>query len=499
MPPFTVFKTTDGATPRNTPDSGSEKDLRSRQIDELIRISEDARREVYGPNWDEDTLNFYNLRDRTRKTPTFRPQIRAPQLQVLLLSDATDLTDASIRVHINHKKDGRDEQREKAFQEHWKQERYNFYLLQSQIYAQSGGTAFLVGGYDPLARQGEGNVWLRARKQQGIYVDPVSPWPEDWTWMVIEDQMYLDEIKQRYPDHAKAINPKTAKAEALAGPPAGGIEMPPGPMSVTVRGLPGGQQYNADGLIRRRILYAKDSTLRAPTDAEKTEFAKRSMPIPEFLPKYPMGRMIVDCEGTILVDGDSWVPLDLMWPAVPVWALPPYDTVWAPAPSKITKSLQDASERLMTQTFENAYRTNNAVVVINASSGVTADSIGGLPGEIVVVDPNSPQNAIEFKYPPQMPAQMVQLPMQYLQLQKELQGFTQSRQGNPGAGNISADLFESSVSQSQSITRLKSRLFAYSVQKVAELTFYTMCKFMTNPRTFYTNRKIKKAVREATI
>jgi hypothetical protein len=499
MPPFTVFRTAQGATPQNSGDSGSEKDLRSRQMDELCRISEDSRREVYGPNWDDETLQFYNLRDRTRKTPTFRPQIRAPQLQILLLSDATDLTDASIRVHINHKENGRDEQREKAFQEHWKQEKFNFYLLQSQIYAQFSGSSFLQVGYDPLSRQGEGNVWLRARKQQGIYVDPISPWPDDWTWCIIEDQMYLDEIKLRLPDHAAQINPKTAKAEALAGPPAGGIEMPPGPMSVTVRGLPGGQQYNADGLLKVRTLYCKDSTLRDLTDAEKTEFAKRSMPIPKFLPKYPNGRMIVDAEGTILVDGDSWVPLQLMWPIVPVWALPPYDTVWAPAPSKITKSLQDASERLMTQTFENAYRTNNAVVVINAASGITADSIGGLPGELIVVDPNAPQNSIEFKYPPQMPAQMVQLPMQYLQLQKELQGFTQSRQGNPGAGNISADLFESSVSQSQSITRLKSRLFAYSVQRVAELAFATMCVFQTNKRSFYSNRKIKKAVREATV
>ena len=499
MPPFTVFRTAQGATPQDSGDSGSEKDLRSRQLDELCRISEDARREVYGPNHDDDTLNFYNLRDRTRKTPTFRPAIRAPQLQVLLLSDATDLTDASIRVHINHKTSGRDEQREKAFQEHWKQEKFNFYLLQSQIYAQFGGSSFLQVGYDPLARQGEGNVWLRARKQQGIYVDPISPWPEDWTWCIIEDQMYLDEIRMRFPDHADSVNPKTAKSEALAGPPAGGIEMPPGPMSVTVRGLPGGQQYNADGLLKVRTLFAKDSTLRDLTDSEKTEFAKRSMPIPKKLPKYPNGRMIVDAEGTILVDGDSWVPLQLMWPIVPVWALPPYDTVWAPAPSKITKSLQDASERLMTQTFENAYRTNNAVVVINAASGITADSIGGLPGELIVVDPNAPQNSIEFKYPPQMPAQMVQLPMQYLQLQKELQGFSQSRQGNPGAGNVSADLFESSVSQSQSITRLKSRLFAYSVQRVAELSFATMCTFMTNKRTFYSNRRIKKAVREATV
>lgn len=496
MPPFTVFKTSGGASPSSAPETSSPKDLRSRQIDELLRISEDARREVYGPNWDDDTLNFYNLRDRTRKTPTFRPAIRAPQLQVLLLSDATDLTDATIRVHINHKKTGQDQQREKAFQEHWKQENFNFHLLQAQIYAQFSGTSFIEGGYDPLAKRGQGCAWLRGRHQQGVYIDPISPWPEDWSWLVIEDPMYLDEIKRRYPDHADEIRPRTARSEALAGPPAGGIEMPPGPMSTTVRGLPGGEQYNTDGLLRVRRLFAKDSTLREPTDAERIEFKKRNMPVPKQLPKYPNGRLIVDAEGTILVDGESWCPLYEMWPLIPVWAIPPWDTVWCPAPSKFTKALQDAAERLMTQSFENAWRTNNAMVIVNAASGLTAETVGGLPGEIVVVDANSPQNSVEFKYPPQMPAQMVQLPMQYMALQKELQGFSAARQGNPGAGNVSADLFESAVSQSQ-MTKLKARLFAFSVQKSAELTFFIMSKFYTDKRTFFNNRNVRRPIREA--
>lgn len=489
MPVQTVFRTAQGATPKNTPDSGSEKDLRSRQIDELVRISEDARKDVYGVDHDETVKNFYNLNSRNRKMPSFRPEIRAPQLQVLLLSDAADLTDTSVRVFINHKKSGRDVQREKAFQEHWRQENFNYHLLMAQVYSEFSGTSFLQVGYDPAARRGEGSVWLRGRMQQGIYVDPISPWPEDWSFVVIEDPIYLDEAKRLYGEQANLIRPRTARAEALAGPPAGGIEMPPGPMSVTVRGLPGGEQYTSDGLLRRRTLYARDSTLREPTDAEKEEFKKHTLPVPKYLKKYPNGRMIVDCEGTIVVDGDSWVPLDLMFPIVPVWATPPWDSVWCPAPMKYTKSLQDNAEKLMTQTYENAYRLNNGVVIINQATGLTADSVGGLPGELLVIAANSPSNAIEIKYPPPMPQQMTQLPITYLQLQRELQGFSQARQGNPGQGNISQDLFESAVSQSQSITKLRARLFSYSVQKAAELAFYTMAKFYTNSRVFYSNQK----------
>jgi hypothetical protein len=151
---------------------------------------------------------------------------------------------------------------------------------------------------------------------------------------------------------------------------------------------------------------------------------------------------------------------------------------------KISRLLQDAAERLMTQTYENAYRQNNGTLLLPEESGLTADSVGGLPGEILVLAPNS-QREPKIIYPPQMPAQMIQLPMQYLQLQRELQGFSQSRQGNPGAGNISTDLFESSVSQSQSITRLKARLFSYSVEKAVQLMFYCMVRFYTQERIFW--------------
>lgn len=481
---YTVFRTTEGASPRNTPDSGNEKDIRSRQIDELVRLSEEARKEVYGTGSDVDVRDFYNLRSRTRKAPTYKPHIAAPQLQTLLLSDAADLTDGSIRVFVTHKRNGRDLEREKAFQAHWKQEKWSLQLLQAQVYAQFSGTSWLHGYYDPLANDGEGNACLRAREQRSIYVDPISPWPEDWSFQILEDHLYLDEIRRRWPDQAASIKPRTAKAESLAGPPAGGIEMPPGPMSTTVRGLPGGEQYSTDGILRVRHLFARDSTIIEPTDTQKKAFIDRGLPIPRYLPKYPFGRMIIDCEGTVLVDGDAWLPLDKLWPAIPVWSLPPWDTAWCPSPVRLTRLLQDAAERLMTQTYENAYRQNNGTMLIPEESGLTADSVGGLPGEVLLLAPNSTREP-KIIYPPQMPAQMIQLPMQYLQLQRELQGFSQSRQGNPGAGNVSTDLFESSVSQSQSITRLKARLFSYSVERATQLMFYLMTRFYTRERVFW--------------
>lgn len=476
---YTQFYNREEGKPKT---EGPEKDIRSRQIDELVRQSTDARKEVYGPGFEEDTKNFYNLFDRTRRMPSYRPSIKAPQLQLLLLAEAADATDTNIRVYI-HKEDQRDKEREKAFQQHWRQEFFNLQMLLGQIYAQFGGTSWLQVGNDPLARRGRGNVWLRARMGSTVHVDPVSPWPEDWTWMVIEDPVSLDDLR-KYHDHTESIKRKGADAATLAGGPAGALEMPPGPMSVTVRGLPSGEEESKPGPMKRRTAYLCDVTMRKPTDEEIIVFKRENIPIPSMVPRYPYGRMIVDVEGTIIADGDAWLPLGDMWPAYPIWSIPPWDSVWCPAPMKYTKSLQDAAEQQMTNTFENARRLNQGWIVINEITGLTANSVGGLPGEIVVISPNSPAGAVDVKFPPPFPAQMITLPQAWLALQKELRGQTPARSGQLNPGNVGPDLFEAAVSQSQAGTRLTARLFAWSVQKTVELLFYTMSISYKEKRTF---------------
>ncbi len=226
---------------------------------------------------------------------------------------------------------------------------------------------------------------------------------------------------------------------------------------------------------------------------EEREFLKRKMVVPEQLPKYPLGRMIVEAEGTILSDGDSPIPLGDLWPAYPVWRVPPWESVWCPAPMKYTKSLQDAAEQQMTNIYENARRLNNGVVVIHASTGITANTFGGLPGEIVVVGANSPPGqGIDIKYPTPFAAPQTEYPMKLLALQKELRGATPARQGNMSPGNVGPDLFEAAVSQSQGGTRLTARLFAWSVQKISELVFYTMAKSYTDERVYRDKDKVMK-------
>lgn len=490
---FTNFYTQPGSGSPKTDNDASSKDLRVRQMEELIRQSEDAKKEVYGPNHDQTVQEFYNLFETTRKMPSYRPRILAPQLQILLLKEAAEATDSNIRVYIN-KKDARDKDREKAFQEHWKKNFFGLQLLMSQVYAQFSGTSFVQGGNDSLARQGRGNVWIRARKQGKVYVDPVSPWSEDWSWLIIEDDVYLDRVKKETPHHTEGIRKETARSVNLAGSPAGTLELPPGPMSLTARGLPyGGDETTTTGLLKRRTGYFIDTTKREVTEAEKRKFEEKNLPIPESLPMYPQGRMIVEVEGQVLVDGHSWVPLPDIWPIVPVWALPPWDNVWCPAPMKYTKSLQDAAEQQMTNTYENARRLNNGMMIIHESTGLTANTVGGMPGEIQVVAANSPPGqGVQILYPPPFPPQMITLPQSYLALQKELRGATDARQGNMAPGNVGPDLFEAAVSQSSAGSRLTARFFAYSVQKIVELTFYTMAMSYTEERTFREGTKVAK-------
>jgi hypothetical protein len=477
---YTNFYTKSESGSPKTDNDSSAKDIRVRQMEELIRQSEDARKDIYGPNHDKTCADFYNLFEATRKMPSYRPRILAPQLQILLQREAAEATDTNMRVFI-HKKDEREKDREEYFQEHWKKNFFNLQTLMSQVYAQFSGMSWLQAGNDPLARQGKGNVWLRARKQGSVFVDPCSPWPEDWSWMIFEDMVYLDKVKKEQ-FHADNIRRNTARSVNLAGGPAGDIEMPPGPMSATGQALPyGGKEGTEEGLMKRRTGYFIDATMREVTEKEKAMFASQDLPVPAYLPVYPTGRMIIEVEGTVLADGPSWVPLPDIWPAYPVWALPPWDTVWPPAPMKYTKSLQDAAEQQMTNTYENARRLNNGFIVIHETTGVTANTFGGMPGEIVVVAANSqPGSGIEVKYPPPFPPQMIELPKSYLALQKEMRGATDARQGSMQPGNVGPDLFEAAVSQASSGTRLTARLFAWSIQKAVDLLFYTMAKCYTD-------------------
>src|SRR5438445_10593254 len=112
-------------------------DPRARCIDELQRISQDARNDFLGDSWAENARKFYHCEGIVGKVPSFRPQVQIPQLQVLSLTEATELTDISPKVYIYDKSDGKvDQARSRSFQEEWRSIWVNHHLMFASLWAQ---------------------------------------------------------------------------------------------------------------------------------------------------------------------------------------------------------------------------------------------------------------------------------------------------------------------------------------------------------------------------
>lgn len=180
--------------------------------------------------------------------------------------------------------------------------------------------------------------------------------------------------------------------------------------------------------------------------------------------------MVVECEGVILADGMNPFPHG-KYPVAPIWATPPLYGIWAVPPTRYTSQLQNLAERTYSQTYENFYRLNNGVWFIPISTGIKQSDFGGVPGEKHMVEGDKMP---EFKTPPAFPESSIKLPDVLLQKQRDLQGFSQSRQGDPGQGNVSVDLFDASVLRSQGMTQLRGRLASQGIYELGCGMAYTM-------------------------
>jgi hypothetical protein len=194
----------------------------------------------------------------------------------------------------------------------------------------------------------------------------------------------------------------------------------------------------------------------------------------KFEKKWPNGRMIVDCDGQVLFDGDNPIPRG-RFGLVRICGLPPLNCFFAPPPIRTSRNLQETAQRMFIQAYENAVRLNNGVWFIDEATGITAEDFGGIPAEVRVVATNA--RYPELKLPRPFPPQFIEYPKFLLALQKELQGFTDARQGRQQQGNVSADLYSEAVFHSQSLTRLRAKLMAESVYKAAEQVFYLMAAY----------------------
>lgn len=458
-------------TPRKTQDYRSPI---SKHLDEWQRLSMEHRDRRLGRLWDDECEQFYMLTTGGDPMPSFRPSVRIPQLQVLMMHEANDLSETSPRPYIIDltKSDERDEIREKALQATWQRSQVNYHSLFTILMSLFTGMCPLQVGYDPDARNGRGAPWVKMRNPRSFFCDPYTDYTLNWSYIIFEDRMYLEEVRQRWPLTSSHVRPRVSgrSASPMFGDAGRGFEPPPGPMSM-IPGMPAHQGQPSDNRVRVRWCYCNDYTREK---IEKKDLPEGSMVESDFAWKYPGGRLIVECEGYVLQDGDNPFPLK-MFPVVPFWSTLPLYGVWSTPAIRYSKDLQNIAERLYTGLFENAVRLNNGVWFIDERTGIDAESFGGMPGEVQIINANSP--IPEMRFPQQMPQHMTAIPQTLLDKQKELQGFTDARAGKPGAGNISSDLFDSSVIRSQGVTQIRGRLNAVSYQRLGELLFYTMLRF----------------------
>lgn len=475
-------------------------DPRARVIDELQRISRDSRDEFLGDDWAEAARKFYSVEGTLGKVPSFRPQVQIPQLQVLSISEATELTDINPKVFVYDKSSGQvDQQRSKAFQEEYKSLQVNHQLLFASLWAQFTGIGFLQFGYDPFMDGGFGSIWCRSRAPDSLDVDPGAQCRGDSTYMIAEDRLYPDQISYYWPEtgtglSAEAISPgmNARQSPAAAGTLPPKMRFPDGPMR-QFDGPTEGESVEADGKLRVRYLYIDDRTIEMVKEeaggdsARIVEKAQSTDSTGRFTRRlrFPNKRLIVCASGRIsrcVADGDNPTPSNC-FPFIPIYGLPPLSGFYPPPPTRYSRDLQALTERTLTQIFENLVRVNNGIWFLDKNANIDLNAFQGLPAEVVEYDGQNGKPP-QFETPNVINESVMKLCQWMLSTQKELQGFNPSREGTPGAGNLSAELYESSIFQSKAMTRCRGRLLAHSINEAASLIYDMMSLHYRKERAY---------------
>lgn len=467
-------------------------DPRASHIRDWVEASDSARKQSLGENFAKAAEDLYNLQDAMVPGPVYRPSLSIPMLQRIMLEEANQVSNLSPMMYVfpsgaasnspTSPADSapRDKSRELSLQAQWQISKMNLHLLMAGLTARYCGAGWIVAGFDADLSRARGGMWARSIDPRLVFFDPGTdytwtPSYAGWgTWMNLED------VRLKWPQTSTAIKPRHTSGgfQPFSGDAGYGISQPPGPMS-TMPGTPGqnAKTQNSEWRVLVRHCFCRDYTREA---VEKSDIPTTSLIDPEVRLKYPNGRWLVECEGVILQDGDNPYPprRDITAPRFPLfpnYVLPPLFGPWGLPVTRMTENMQRLSQRFYSQIFENGLRMNNALWVIDENTGIDIDGFGGLPGEVVTVKPGTrPPAPIT---PSAIPASSLQAAEKLLGLQNDVLGFSASRQGNPGAGNVSTDLFDSAVEQSSGLLQLAGRFLSETCQQVGEFFFDTMCKY----------------------
>ena len=478
-------------------------DPRARHLQDWISASDSARNKALGENFFRDAESLYNFQDAMTPGPVYRPSLSIPMLQRIMLEEANQVSNLSPKMYVfpsagssdpsyaaarqadpddpaTRPTTPRDLAREVSLQAQWQISKMNLHLLMAGLTARYCGAGWIVSGFDPDLGRARGGMWAKSIDPRLVFFDPGTdytwnPSYAGWgTWMNLED------VRLKWPVTSRAIEPRHTSGgfQPFSGDSGYGIGQPPGPMS-TMPNSPGSNSKTQSSEWRVLVhhCFCWDYTRET---VEKDDVPATSLIDPEVRLKYPNGRWFIDCEGIILQDGDNPYPRrrDINAPRFPIfpnYILPPLFGPWGIPVTRMTENMQRLAQRFYSQIFENGLRMNNALWVVEENTGIDIDGFGGLPGEVVTIKPGSkPPTPIT---PNAIGNGALQGAEKLLSLQNDCLGFSASRQGDPGAGNVSTDLFDSAVLQSSGLLQLAGRFLSETTQSVGEFFFDSMCRY----------------------
>lgn len=479
----------DAIAPTPTPTTSPAEDRLWRWLRNLAVESDQVRKREARLDDFGDYLDLFYGKHWPTSMPSYRPGIVANELRTLVLSEASDLTEAQLRVYITKDptRKGRDTQAELAFRAIWRREEIDLKLMMACVWSMVCGTGFLDVHWDPDAAHGMGDVVVNVRDPRTVLPDPDAIDDRKWSYVITQTVLDLWEIRRLFPIKGRSVNPEDrwSVREPSATESGPSTAEYTGPlygegmfMHESPRGYKKARAEVLDCFVIDDVTEEIAEEIKSPDGTPVLGEDGNPVMRHSVKAKYPNGRRIVGSNGVILLDGDNPYPAR-DFGTVRVVLEPPIGRFWGTGFLQQTDKIQIAANKMLSSTAENAIRLNAGIIVSTTNTGLDWESFANIPAQIVQINPGSEFN---IRYPPPMPADMVQAPYRLLDLQRRILGFPEPRAGIAGRGNISADLTETEISQAQSATRLRARMLHQAVQRLAEMVFARMARGYTTKR-----------------
>lgn len=409
--------------------------------------------------------------------PSYKPPINVNEIQSLALQETSDLTDSRLQVFVQKQRGSldRDENAEQTLQTYWTRRFVDLTVMNAALDGLIFPLGFFQSGWDPLLDQGQGEAVVKARNPASVYPDGTAEDDDEMRYFVLEDILDLIDIRRRFPETGWLVQPEAAfstkaddRSQQRPAPRSGSGYT--GPLyAQTPSGLVAGYQK-----ARARVLTCVVDDDDLKEEVQMVAGQLRGLTTP----KYPHKHMMIVANRRVLYNDDS--PYHHA-PILQSVTLQPRVHGYWPRRSILSQyaDIVKAANKADSLVVENMLRCNIGLFFADADCGIDPKTWAPVPGLFTLVKPGS--KVQDTKGTPMDP-QAIQMGERLRGYVRHNFGYPQSRQGSGTAGNVSAELTETEISQAMGLTRLRGRLLYQSVQKLVEMIFARMAQFYTVPR-----------------